>query len=127
MFGVDDMLFFRPLHLPLALHILDTCNNVLGFQYALSPQIDFCHPVSNVVYIPEVSYVEGRDVRDRVEEINYATQMLQELRAARLGITHEELLSRNSQSSKNRPVTMSFSDRKKIENLNKVNWIVETY
>lgn len=72
----------------------------------------------NVISIPEVSFVEGTNVRDRVEELNRASKMLLELRAAKLGMAPEDLLPRKRQSNdKNRSVTMSYSDRNKLDNL----------
>ncbi len=65
--------------------------------------------VKDVVYIPEVSYVESTNERDPVEELNQTLKILQDLRTAKQGKDNDE----------NKPVTMSFSDQKKLENLNR--------
>jgi len=75
---------------------------------------------NNVVSIPEIAHVDSTSVRDRVEELNQATKMLRELRAVKLGIAPEDLIPRKKLSNvKNGPVTMSYSDRVKLDNLNR--------
>ena len=64
--------------------------------------------------------MDSTSVRDRVEELNQATKMLRELRAAKLGISPDDLLPGKKLSNvKNGPVTMSYSDRIKLSNLNR--------
>jgi len=75
---------------------------------------------SNVISIPKVDHVDSTSVRDRVEELNQATKMLRELRAVKLGIAPEDLIPRKKLSNvKNGPVTMSYNDRVKLDNLNR--------
>jgi len=75
---------------------------------------------SNVISIPKFDHVDSTSVRDRVEELNQATKILRELRAAKLGIAPEDLIPRKKLSNvKNGPVTISYSDRVKLDNLNR--------
>jgi len=75
---------------------------------------------SNVISIPKVDYVDSTSVRDRVEELNQGTRILRELRAAKLGIAVEDMIPGKKLSNvKNGTVTMSYSDRIKLDNINR--------